>query len=191
MAASSPPNFVWWIIAIVVIALVVYVMLSKQTVDNIEIPGGVKLKFGPAARDERVTVTFAYDREPIALEGTATVYIDGQSISLAVDRGHSHVTANMKLPRAGTYGYRIEQREVWFVAPSSDPGAREPREFQRAGTGQIEAKPGSVFKITTQLSLGPGGATQSSVLEAVQPEEKRSQGESDFEKLERSVAHEE
>jgi hypothetical protein len=191
MAASSLPNFVWWIIAIVVIALVVYVMLSKQTVDNIEIPGGVKLKFGPAARDESVTVTLGYDREPIALEGTATVYIDGKSINLAVDQGRSHVTASIKLPRAGTYGYRIEQREVWLVVPQSDPDAREPREFQSAGTGQIDVKPGSVFKITTQLSLGPGGTRRSSVLEPVQPEERRTQGESDLEKLERSVAHEE
>jgi len=167
---SKYPKFIWVVVALILVAIVGYALLSDQPVQEIEFPGG-GVKFGPRAKEETVRFYVSYERSgTLVIEGQAVLYLSGaHPMTLSVDRGKPFQTASITVPRPGTYAYQLEQMEIHrYQKDGEDVLVR----VAMRGDGKVDVQPGIAFQITRVLNGREGWSTR---LERVHSEEERRQ----------------
>jgi hypothetical protein len=169
---SKYPKFIWVVVALVLVAVVGYALISKQPVQEIQFPGG-GVKFGPGTKDETVRFYVSYEREGnLVLEGQAVLYLAGsaQPLTLSVGRGKPFHTANVTVPRPGSYAYRLEQIELHrYQQDGRDVAMR----VAMQGEGKIDVNPGTAFSITRILQAASDGGTWFTALRGIHSEEEK------------------
>ena len=142
------PKFIWIIVAVILVTVVGYALLSRQPIDEVKFPGG-GVKFGSKQGQESVTFSISYDKSKSVIEGRADVFLANvPAITLSVDRQRAFQTKSVTVPNPGTYAYRIEQREVRLLVSGSDLKTEFPVNVDIRGEGKINVKPGVSYKIT-------------------------------------------
>jgi len=166
------PKFIWVVVAVILVTLIGYALLSRQPIREVEFPGG-GVKFGPAPKEGNVTFSISYDRDANVIEGNAAVYLAGSRVNLAVDRQKPFQTKIVSVPKSGTYAYRLEHNEIKSMISGSDLKTRVPVGYQYRGEGKIDVQPGKAYKIEPSLSLREGGGEWSTRLVEIRSEEER------------------
>lgn len=175
-ASKGYPKFIWIIVAVILIVIVGYALLSRQPIEELKFPGG-GVKFGSVQNEESVTFSISYDKDEFLIEGHAEVYLaNAPTISLSVDSQRPFDTKSVTVPNPGTYAYRIEQREVQLLISGSDMRTRVPVNVNMSGEGKINVQAGKSYKVTPVLVLrggGKGGEWTTSLEEILSEEERR------------------
>jgi len=167
--SSKYPKFIWVVVALILVAVVGFALLSSQPVQEVIFPVGGGVKFGPKAKEETVRFYVSYERDGnLVIEGQAVLHLSGapQPMTLFVDRAKPFHTASITVPKPGTYAYRLEQVETHRSQKN-----REDVSVLVAirGDGEIDVQPGIAFKIHRVLS----GGEWSAELQGVRSEEER------------------
>jgi len=170
--SSKYPKFIWVVVAIILVVVVGYALISKQSVQEVQFPGG-NVKFGPGTKDETVRFYVSYERETpnLVLEGQAVLYLAGaQPMTLSVGRDKPFHTAHVTVPRPGTYAYRLEQVELHrYQQDGRDVSVQVPMR----GEGKIDVQPGIAFNIKRVMQAASGGGTWFAELQEVRSEEEK------------------
>ena len=166
------PKFIWIIVAIILVTVVGYALLSRQPIKEVKFPGG-GVKFGPAPKEESLTFSISYDRDANVIEGNATVFIAGFRVNLAVSRQKPFQTKTVTLPKSGVYAYRLEHSEVKSMISGVDLRTRVAVPYQYRGEGKIDVQPGKAYLIEPALLLREGGGKWSTRLVEIRSEEER------------------
>lgn len=168
---SKIPRFMWIVVAVVLVATLGYALRSNRPIDEITFPGGGAVKFGADAKDETVKFFVSYEADiPLVTEGEAVLYLSGTDpITFAVDQTKRFHTVSVTMSKAGTYSYRLEQRETHRLQQN---GSDVLVPVTIRGDGRIDVQPGAAFKILRVLAPREGWSSE---LQGVLSEEERRQ----------------